>query len=110
MSAEWSHSQPRSTPKPKPLGTVWPRPPSRSRASSMTTRSPAAARSRVAAMPAAPAPTTATSYSPPLSVIVEGIVVISRSLKPTATIMLDPACLLYTSDAADDLLYVDLGG
>src|SRR6185312_9075919 len=65
ISAEWSHSQPRSTGLPSAVDTVQARPPSRLRASSATTRSLAAARRRQATMPAAPAPTITTSKSGP---------------------------------------------
>ena len=57
------HCPPASTTLPSPISWLSVRPPTRSRASSTTTRLPARVRSRAATRPASPAPTTITSTS-----------------------------------------------
>src|SRR4051794_37985646 len=62
-SAECSQPQPRSKTIPGAGMTVWPRPPTRSRASSTMTESPECFSACAAPRPAAPAPMMATSTS-----------------------------------------------
>ena len=62
----WTQAPPRST-FPGPSGTVWIRPPRRSRASATTTSAPAQRAASAAARPAIPAPTTTTRMQARLS-------------------------------------------
>ena len=62
----WTQAPPRST-FPGPSGTVWIRPPRRSRASATTTSAPAPSAASAATRPAMPAPTTMTRMRARLS-------------------------------------------